>query len=164
MIKFKIENPCRKIRRRLRDVITHKVTARGGWVEKHIAKCPRCRARLRMVDRVEFALSLVKAQPHSAQLFMKANIKALNVLNHSLRDAPKAEKLKIAQRQQSWQQKTGVHLIPLSKTAACLGVILFLKMGILTSMDNFRRQGDNAVKHHYAKYLDQEYADEIFSA
>jgi hypothetical protein len=31
-------------------------------------------------------------------------------------------------------------------------------------MDNFCKQGSNAVEHYYAKHLGQDYADEIFSA
>lgn len=164
MIRLKVKNQCKRIRHKLSDAVIGKLTAHGGWVDSHIAKCPRCRARLQRIGDVEFALSIIKSQPQSLDLLAKANTQAVNVLKHSLREAPKADQLKQGHDHKEWYEKSGEYLVPLSKTAACLAIVLFMKMGIISSMNDFRKEGDSIVKHHYAKYLGDEYADEIFSA
>ena len=164
MIRSKVKNQCKRIRHKLSDAVIGKLTAQGGWVDSHIAKCPRCRARLQRIGDVEFALSTIRSQPQSFDLLAKANTQAVNVLKHSLRDAPKAEQLKEGQEHKEWYEKSGVHLVPLSKTAACLMIVLFMKMWIISSMNDFRKEGDSVVRNHYARYLGDEYADEIYSA
>jgi hypothetical protein len=164
MIRSKVKNQCKKIRHKLSAAVIGKLIARGGWVDSHIAKCPRCRARLQRIGDVEFALSIIKSQPQRLDLLAKANTQAVNVLKHSLREAPKAEQLKQGHDYKEWYEKSGVYLVPLSKTAACLMIVLFMKMGIISSMNNFCKEGDSAVRHHYARYLGEEYADEIYSA
>ncbi len=162
MISSRMKNQCRKLRTSLVEKTIGKLN-RALWLQNHIAACPRCRARIARVARVDFALTLLKSQPHSSDLLARANISAISVLKHSLRESPKADKLKQAESPNTWQ-KCGAHIIPLAKTAACLAVILIIKLGVLSSMDNFCKQGSSAVEHYYARHLGQEYADEIFSA
>lgn len=164
MIRSKVKNQCKRIRHKLSDAIIGKLAAHGGWVDSHIAKCPRCRARLQRIGNVEFALSIIKSQPQRLNLLAKANTQAVNVLKHTLREAPKAEQLRQGHDFEEWHEKAGVYLVPLSKTAACLMIVLFMKMGIISSMSNFRKEGDSLVRHHYARYLGEEYTDEIYSA
>ena len=163
MMKLKLQNPCKRIKRKFRDVVVGTL-AHGNWLQNHIAHCPRCRTRINRLGKVELALSLMKTQPHSLDLLTRANSKAINVLKHGLRTAPKAEELKNPANQKTQDEKYGRHLLPLSKTAACLGVILLLKLGVLSSISSFQEQGDCVVRHYYAKHLDQDYADELFSA
>ncbi len=161
MISSRMKNQCKKLRASLVDKTIGKLSS-ARWLQNHIAACPRCRARLARVGRVELALTMLKSQPHSSDLLARANIRAINVLKHSLRESPKAEKLRQAESPYPWRQKCGAHIVPLAKTAACLAVILIVKLGVLSSMDNFCKQGAGAVEHYYAKHLGQEYADEIF--
>ncbi len=163
MIRSRMKNRCKKLRANLVKKTIGKLSS-ALWLQNHIAACPRCRVRIARVARVDFALTLLKSQPHSSDLLSRANISAINVLKHSLRESPKAEKLRQIESADTWRQKCGAHIIPLAKTAACLAVILIIKLGVLSSMDNFCKQGSNAVEHYYAKHLGQDYADEIFSA
>lgn len=163
MISSRMKNQCKKLRAGLVKKTIGKLNS-ALWLQNHIAACPRCRGRIARVARVDFALTLLKSQPHSSDLLTRANISAINVLKHSLRESAKADKLRQAESPNPWRQKCGAHIIPLAKTAACLAVILIIKLGVLSSMDNFCKQGSNAVEHYYARHLGQEYADEIFSA
>ena len=158
-----MKKQCKKLRAGLVKKTIGKLSS-TLWLQNHIAACPRCRVRIARVARVDFALTLLKSQPHSSDLPARANISAINVLKHSLRESPKAEKLRQIESAGAWRQKCGAHIIPLAKTAACLAVILIIKLGVLSSMDNFCKQGSSAVEHYYARHLGQEYADEIFSA
>ena len=162
MISLRMKNQCKKLRANLVKKTIGKLSS-TLWLQNHIAACPRCRGRIARVARVDFALTLLKSQPHSIDLLARANISAINVLKHSLRESPKADKLMQTEPADAWRQKCGAHIIPLAKTAACLAVILIIKLGVLSSMDNFCKQGGNAVEHYYARHLGQEYADEIFS-
>lgn len=162
MISSQMKNRCKKLRTSLVKKTIGKLNS-ALWLQNHIAACPRCRARIARVARVDFALTLLKSQPHSSDLLTRANISAISVLKHSLRESPKADKLRQAESANAWQ-RCGAHIVPLAKTAACLAVILIIKLGVLSSMDNFCKQGGNAVEHYYARHLGQEYADEIFSA
>jgi hypothetical protein len=163
MISSRMKNRCKKLRANLVKKTIGKLSS-TLWLQDHIAACPRCRMRIARVARVDFALTLLKSQPHSSDLLARANISAINVLKHSLRESPKAEKLRQIESADAWRQKCGAHIIPLAKTAACLAVILIIKLGVLSSMDNFCKQGSSAVEHYYARHLGQDYADEIFSA
>jgi len=163
MISSTVAKQCRKIRSRLVDVIAGKLD-HACWLHDHIRTCPRCRQRIARVGHVDLALMALRSQPHSLDLLMKANTKAISVLKHSLREAPKAEALQQLEPYSPPAEKYGRHLVPLAKTAACLAVVLVLKLGVFSSMDTFRRQGGAAVEHYYAKHLGQEAADEIFSA
>ncbi len=163
MITSRMKNQCKKLRENLVKKTIGKLS-RTLWLQNHIAACPRCRGRIARVARVDFALTLLKSQPHSSDLLTRANISAISVLKHSLRESPKADKLTQTESTEAWRQKCGAHIVPLAKTAACLAVILIIKLGVLSSMDNFCKQGGNAVEHYYARHLGQEYADEIFSA
>jgi len=162
MISSRMKNQCKKLRTSLVEKTVGKLSS-ALWLQNHIAACPRCRGRIARVARVDFALTLLKSQPHSSDLLTRANISAISVLKHSLRESPKADKLRQTESVNTWQ-RCGAHIIPLAKTAACLAVILIIKLGVLSSMDNFCKQGSSAVEHYYAKHLGQEYADEIFSA
>jgi hypothetical protein len=155
MINLNIKNKCRKIKNRLNS--TH-------WLLSHIADCPKCQKRLARLARVDIALSLLKVQPHSLNLLMNANTKAINVLKHSLRNAPKAEKLRNIRPEPSWLLRTGKPVSPILKTAACITVIILLKTGMFESMAKLQSEGKSFVEEYYAKHLGDDYADELFSS
>ncbi|MBE0534957.1 MAG: hypothetical protein IH624_04745 [Phycisphaerae bacterium] len=145
------------------DVIAGKLD-HACWLHDHIFNCPRCQARIVRFGQVDLALMMLKSQPHSRDLVMKANTSAIGMLKHSLRQAPAAEKLQHFQADGAGHDKYGRHMIPLLKMAACLAVVLILKLGIFSSMENFRREGNSAIGNYYARHLGQEYADDIFHA
>jgi len=136
----------------------------AGWVQKHIANCPRCQARIVGVGKVELALSLVKSQRHHLDLLMRANEQAVGVLKHSLRQAPKAEKLKKALPEPTLSERLCKYKHSAANVAACLAILFLMKIGIFCSMDRFQTRSQQVLKQYYAKYIGQDLADEIFKA
>lgn len=155
MIHPKIKNKCKKIRNRLTS---------APWLISHIADCPRCQKRLARLARVDIALSLLKAQPHSLNLLMNANTKAIDVLKHSLRNAPKAARLRKSRPEPNWFQRTSKPVSSILNAAACIMVIVLLKTGMFESMANLQSQGKDFVEEYYAKHLGDDYADELFNS
>ena len=92
---------------------------------------------------------------------MQANTRAINVLNHSLREAPKAAKLKKILPQPKWFLRYGKHTQALANTAACIAIVLLLKIGVFSSIDSFQKQGKNTVEQYYAKHLGDDLAKDI---
>ena len=161
MKKLNIKNRCKQIRLRLGKALP--ALANSDWLQKHIANCPRCQARIAGLGKVHLVLSLLKSQPHSIDLLMNANSKAINVLKHGLRNSPKAAKLSNAYPHPSWLQRCAVYTQPLLNLAACIMIILLLKIGVFGSMETVQKESRGVVKQYYVKHLGQDYADEIFS-
>jgi anti-sigma factor RsiW len=157
-------NRCKKIKSWLFESLTNHIGPDAGWVQRHIAGCPRCRRRLASVSRVHLALSMIKAQPHSLDLLMRANTKAVGVLRHSLREQPKAQKLRMARPEPKLSQKCGKYAHSAANTAACITILFLAKVGILGSMSKFQSAGQGAMKQYYAHQVGQDMTDEIFSA
>src|SRR4030042_5066513 len=88
---------CKRIRYWLYETLRNRFSFDADWVQNHIANCPKCQRRFASVSRVNLALSLVKSQPHKLDLLMRANTQAIGVLKHSLREAPKTQRLKTMQ-------------------------------------------------------------------
>jgi hypothetical protein len=136
----------------------------GPWLQNHLADCPKCCKRLQRFGRVNLAFTLLKSQPHSLNLLKRANAQTINVLNHGLRAAPKAQELKIAKPHPHWLFAKSKHIHSLFSTAACLAFILLLKVGLFRSVEDFKDTGDTVVKNYCAKHLDQQMFDDIFNA
>jgi len=157
-------NRCKKIKSWLFESLSNHFGPDAGWIHKHIAGCPRCRQRLASVSRVHLALSMIKAEPHSLDLLMRANTKAVGVLRHSLREQPKAEKLRTARPEPKLSQKCGKYARSAANTAACITILFLAKVGILGSMSKFQSEGQGAMKQYYASQVGQDISDDIFTA
>jgi len=165
-------NKCRQIRAWLHKAISSRLgLSQGGrltvdadWVQNHIANCPRCRRRIVSAGRVNLALSVMKSQPHKLDLLMRANTQAIGVLKHSLRRAPKACKLKAMLPKPKLLERCGKYAHPAANAAACIAILLLMKIGVFSSMDKFQTEGQKVVKQYYASHVGQEMADEIFTA
>ena len=155
MIRPTIKSKCRKIRSRLTG---------APWLISHIADCPRCQKRLARFAKVDVALSLLKAQPHSLNLLMNANTKAIDVLKHSLRNAPKAARLRESRPEPNWFQRTSKPAHSILNAAACILVILLVKTGAYASMTNLQSEGKDFVEEYYTKHLGDDLANEIFGS
>lgn len=164
MRKSKIINKCRQIREGMQKSILVGIGAERGWLAGHIANCPKCQSRLAGVGRVELALSLIKVQPHKSDLLMKANAQALKMLKHSLRDCRKADKLRETGTRPNWILRNHGLVSSITSMAACFAILLLLKCGIFTSMETSQKQGKETVEQFYAKHLDQDIMDDIFTA
>ncbi len=164
MAKSDIKNKCRQIRKKFLEKLVGRVSLDKGWLGNHIANCPRCQRRIIGLGKVDFAFSLLKSEPHKLDLLMRANSQAINVLKHSLRNAPKAEKLKKLRPEPKWHQRYSRQAQAVLSAAACVAVIVLLKVGVFSSMNSVQKHGKTVVKQYYVKHLGQEVADEIFTA
>jgi hypothetical protein len=163
MMGKKIQNKCKSIRGRLQRAIAARVNLDTGWLAEHIAACPRCQKRLGNYGRVDLAMTLLKSQPHTLNLLAKANTQTINVLKHSLREAPKAEVLKAAKPELSIFEKGRRRAQPILNAAACIMIIALSKAGIFTSIENSQKSGSIAARNYYAMHVGNEMADDIFS-
>jgi hypothetical protein len=105
---------------------------------------------------------LVRSQPHSLDLLMRANTRAIGVLKRSLRCQPKAEKLKTMVPEPKLAERLGKYKNSVANVAACLAILYLTKQGVFSSMDKFQLQGQRALKQYYANNVGQELANEIF--
>jgi hypothetical protein len=143
MSTLNIKNKCKRLRFRLGKKLIETLNPNGPWLQTHIANCPKCQKRLYRLGKVKLAFTLVKSQPHSLDLLMRANTQT--------RPEP------------HWLFSRSKHLQSLLGTAACLAFILLLKVGLFNSVEDFKHKGDNVVRNYCAKHLDQETFDEIFT-
>lgn len=115
-----------------------------------------------MTNRVELALMLIKSQPLNTGLLARANNKALNMLKHSLRNAPKAIALRTVQADLTRLGKIHIDLERVLNVAACIFVVIMIKTGQSNSLMNYQKQGKAAIKNYYARNLDSQMVNEIF--
>jgi len=157
-------NKCRSIRAWLYKAISSRIGLNEGWFINHIAGCPRCQRRLASVGRVNLALSIIKSQPHNLDLLMRANTQAIGVLKHSLRNAPKAQKLKVLLPEPKLLERCQKYKHSLSNVAACITILLLMKIGVFSFIDKFQAEGNKVVKHYYVSRVGEEIAKDIFSS
>jgi len=157
-------NKCRRIRAWLYKTIISRCHLGADWVQNHIANCPKCHRRLVYVGKVNLALSAMKSQPHKLDLLMRANTQAIGVLKHSLQKAPKARKLRAMLPEPKLMEKCRKYTCCTANVAACITILLLMKIGIFSSMDKFQAQGQKVVEQYYANQVGEDLADEFFSA
>ena len=155
---------CRQIRAWLYKAINSRIGLDADWVQNHIANCPRCQRRVTSIGKVNLALSVMKSQPHNLDLLMRANAQAIGVLKHSLRQVPKARKLRTMLPEPKLAERCRKYKHSVTNVAACIAILLLMKIGIFSSMDKFQTEGQKVIKQYYASHVGQELADEIFSA
>lgn len=132
-------------------------------LDHHIENCPRCRKRLRLENRVEIALMLIKTRPYKMGLLGKANEKALNMLSHKLRYAPRAEALRKSKSDISRLEKIYPLVEPFINATACLLILFMIKTGTCRSIESCREKGTQTIENYYANRLnDADLFDEIF--
>ena len=158
------KNKCRRIRTWLHNAISKRINLDTGWIQTHIANCPRCRQRLASVAKVYFALSVMKSQPHNLDLLMRANAQAISTLKHSLQQAPKTRKLKTMMPELKPLERCGKYARSTANVAACIIILLLMKIGVFSSMDKFQTEGQKAIKQYYANHIGKDLTDEIFTA
>lgn len=164
MKKTKTINKCKSIRAKISNAIQSRLILNDGWMAKHVAACPRCQKRLGNVARVETAFTILRSQVHTIDLFKNANTQAVNTLKHSLRNAPAADKLREFQAKPIWILRHSRYITSIANTAACIAILVLLKVGIFSSIDTFQEKGKQSIKQYYAKQLDEDTINDIFTA
>lgn len=160
----KTGNPCRRVRTWLYGAMKSHLGVEAGWLQSHISSCPRCRRRLVSLGKVNLALSLMKAKPHSLTLLMRANEQAIAVLKHSLRAEPRAAKLKTSLPEPKLVERCGRYGQSVGHWAACVTVLLLMKMGVFSSIDTFQAESQEVIRQYYTRQVGQDLAEEVFPA
>lgn len=158
------DNKCRRIRSFLYTAVSKRFGPEANWLQNHISTCPRCRRRLVSRGKVDLALSLMKAQPHSLDLLMRANKQAISVLKHSLRQEPQAERLEARLPEPKLVAKYGRYGHSAANFAACVAIMFLVKAGLFTSMDQFESKGQKVIRQYYARQVGQDLADDVFTS
>lgn len=157
-------NKCRQIRTWLYKTMSARFGPDADWVQNHIANCQRCRRRIASIGKVNLALSIIKSQPHKLDLLMRANTKAIGVLKRSLREVPKAQRLKTVQPEPKLLERWSRYKHAATNAAACIAIVFLMKTGVFSSMHKFQAEGQKAIRQYYACQVGEDLADEIFSA
>lgn len=155
-------NKCRRTRGWLSEAISRRFDPEAHWLQSHIANCPRCQSRFTSYGKVNLAISAIKSQPHNLDLLMCANEQTIGVLKHSLRRAKKAGKLKKVRPEPKFLEKYSRYSSSALNVAACMTILLLMKIGVFSSMNMFQSQGPKVIKKYYANRIGNDLADEIF--
>ena len=156
-------NECRRIRTLLYTAASKRFGPDAGWFQKHIAGCPRCRRRLVASRKVDLAISLVKTQPHKLDLLARANTSAISVLKHSLRGEPEVLALKTKLPEPKLLEMFRGCGRSAANVAACLAVLLLMKIGVLSSMNQFHSTGQKSMEQYYARRIGEDLAGDVFA-
>jgi len=155
-------NNCKQIRNWLYKAIENCFSLNADWVQNHIANCPKCQRRFVTIGKVNLALSAIKSQPHNLDLLMRANTQAICVLKHSLRQTPKAQKLKTILPQPKKLERWGKYTHSVANVAACIAILLLMKIGVFSSVDKLQAEGQKVIEQYYAAHVDNDLVDELF--
>jgi hypothetical protein len=104
----------------------------------------------------------MKSQPHGLDLLMRANSQAMAVLKHSLRREPKARELEKKLPEPKILERCSKYGHSLANLAACIVILLLIKIGVFSSMDQFHNQGQRVMKQYYARQVGEDLANEVF--
>jgi len=154
---------CSVIKEWLCAAVSRRIGQQADWIQQHIASCPRCQRRLLWASRVNVALQMVKSQPHSLDLLMRANSKAVSVLKHALRASARVQKLEQALPEPTVFERLRKYRSSAANVAACIAILVLMKTGLFSSTEKFQKDGKNALRHYYASRVGDEIADELFS-
>ena len=160
---MKLNNQCKRIRIWLYEAMSRRFGPEASWLHNHIMCCPRCQHRLVSCGKVDIALSFIKSQPHGLDLLMRANTQAIAVLKLSLRREPKAQKLERKLPEPKLLERCGHYGHSVVNLAACILILLLMKIGVFSSMNNLQTQGQKVIKQYYVKQVGADLADEIFA-
>ena len=155
-------NKCGRTRGWLSEAISRRFDPEARWFQSHIANCPRCQSRFASYGKVNLAISAIKSQPHNLDLLMCANEQTIGVLKHSLRRAKKAGELKKIRPEPKFLEKYTRYTSSTLNVAACMTILLLMKIGVFSSMNMFQGQGQKVIKIYYANRIGDDLADEIF--
>jgi len=162
MTEIKTKNKCKRIRGWLYKAISRSFGSEANWLNEHIRRCPRCQQRLISYGKVNLALSFMKNQPHGLDLLMRANTQTIAVLKHSLRTEPEARELEKKLPEPKTFERYCKYGHSLANLAACIVILLLMKIGVFSSMDQFHNQGQRVMKQYYTRQVGEDLADDVF--
>ena len=122
-------------------------------LREHALHCPHCRQRLLGVNRLQMGLTLMQTQVHAPDLLMRANRRAIAALSYTVRDLPQAEVLRHAQPKFPWRQRMARYGQSISHAAACLAVMLCLRLGIFQSVTKLQEGTQRMAQEYQAHHI-----------
>jgi len=155
---------CRHTRQWFLAAIRRGLGPEAGWVQRHMASCPRCCRRAAAWRRVELGLRVVKSRPHGLSLLQKANAEAVRMLTHELRDTAQAHELTNPDPEQPFLGWAARHRHRLTNVAACVAILLLTRSGLFSSLNRLNRDGEAYVRHYYASQAGEDLAGEVFDS
>ena len=161
MINSRRTNKCSRTREILSRFLENRAALTSKWMQKHLEVCPRCREKMSRYNRLHLAMKLIKTQPHSPQLLKTANTRAINMLKHSAREMPLAEKLRQKMPRPLLISSRSRYTHAITHAAACIAVVFLIKTGVYQTMDKWHSQGKQAVQNYYAASLDEDILDDM---
>ncbi len=156
-------NICKQVRLYVCGIIADKLIFNKKWVYNHIANCPRCQSRLDAFSKVGSALLIMKSQPHNLDLLLRANNKTISVLKQNLRQLPRAQKLKTMFPEPTLFERCKVYRNAAINVAACITILLLMKIGIFSAFNTFQTHSKEAIKQYYARNVGEDLTNEIFT-
>ena len=106
---------------------------------------------------------MLKSQPHTLNLLMRANTQAIGVLKHCLRTTARAEHLRNARPDLNVIERCARYKNSFANVAACIIIAVLMKNGAFSSAKMFETKGQKAVEHYYASNAGEEIASGIFT-
>ena len=152
---------CGRLEQWLVETVACHMQTPAGWMQRHLATCPRCRKAALRTSRLRTAFLLLKTEAHTGDLLLQANARAIAVLSRRVRDVPKARRLREMRPGPRLRQRLGGHVQSLAHAAACLAALLLLRMGVLTSLTRVHDQGKQVVEQYYARSLDKDMLEDL---
>jgi hypothetical protein len=162
MTRIKATNECRRIRACLFTAMGSRFGPDTDWLQNHISRCLRCLRRFVSRGKVNIALSFMKTKPHRLDLLMRANAQAIGVLKHCLRQVPRARRLRTILPEPKLLERCGKYGYSAANLAACISILLLIKISVFSSVDKFHTEAQQVVKQYYARQVGQDLADEVF--
>ena len=155
---------CRRIRRRCLMALSRRLGPDAAWVRRHLAVCPRCRARLHGWRRVELTMRILKSEPHCLDLLRRANASTMKMLKHDLQEAPQARELVTAKPEPSLLERSMSYRHWSTNVAACFVILFLAKSGLFVSLDRLTTGSQDFVRSYYASRAGDDLAQEVFDA
>ncbi|UCD50716.1 MAG: hypothetical protein JSW27_24740 [Phycisphaerales bacterium] len=155
---------CRRLRRRCLMALSRRLGPDAAWVRRHVAVCPRCRARLYGWRRVELTMRVLKSQPHCLDLLQRANASTIKMLKHDLQEAAQARELVTARSEPSLLERSMSYRRWSTNVAACFVILFLAKSGLFTSLDRVTTGSERLVRSYYASRAGDDLAQEVFDA
>jgi hypothetical protein len=131
---------------------------RGGplpaRLAEHVLHCSDCAEQVRRVSEVHAGLTLLCTQTPPADLPARANARALRFLRRAARATAAAQRLLRMRPDLTPYQRAYVHFARLSVGAAAACVMLGMRVGVLSGVEQTRQLGEQLAQLHWQRHID----------
>lgn len=104
---------------------------------------------------------MLRTQSHREDLLGRANDRVLRMLRRDTRAGAQADALRRARLLPSWRARLNGWVQGLGQAAACLLVVVGLRLGVFDSLMRVEQQGQDTLRGYYARNLGDEAATDL---